>query len=198
MVRPGSEPLGRGVAKGGAVAGVYARRQDPAARRADVGPRRPGGVRPVRAAALAHARPYRRVHLAPVFHRAPRRPHRFPRARTPGRGGYARRADEAQRPLCAPFPHAGVRLHGRGHRPRTRRGCSGALEFPGMPARFNTATWIGIALGVATTAAYLIGAGRSSGYDAAATYASYVATSNLIDAFAVHAVMPSIPLKSIA
>ncbi|TMD91484.1 MAG: hypothetical protein E6I73_04200 [Chloroflexi bacterium] len=67
-----------------------------------------------------------------------------------------------------------------------------------MPARFTTATWVGIALGVATTAAYLIGAGRSFGYDAAATFASYVATPNLIDAFAVHAVMPSIPLKSIA
>ena len=62
----------------------------------------------------------------------------------------------------------------------------------------GTATGVGIVLGVATTAAYLIGAGRSFGYDAAATFASYVATPNMIDAFAVHSVLPSIPLKSIA
>ncbi|TME52036.1 MAG: hypothetical protein E6I58_16160 [Chloroflexi bacterium] len=67
-----------------------------------------------------------------------------------------------------------------------------------MPARFTKAIWVGIVLGVLTTAAYLIGAGRSFGYDAAATFASYVATPNLIDAFAVHAVLPSIPLKTIA
>ena len=58
--------------------------------------------------------------------------------------------------------------------------------------------WVGIVLGAATTAAYLIGATRSFGYDAAATFASYVATPNLIDAFAVHPVLPSIELKSIA
>ncbi len=67
-----------------------------------------------------------------------------------------------------------------------------------MPARFTKAIWVGIVLGVLTTAAYLIGAGRSFGYDAAATFASYVATPNLIDAFAVHAVLPSVPLKTIA
>jgi 4-amino-4-deoxy-L-arabinose transferase-like glycosyltransferase len=67
-----------------------------------------------------------------------------------------------------------------------------------MPARFLTPTRIGIVLGLVTAAAYLIGARRSFGYDAAATFANYVATPNLIDAFAVHPVLPSIPLKSIA
>jgi uncharacterized membrane protein len=56
----------------------------------------------------------------------------------------------------------------------------------------------GAALGIATTAAYLIGSGRSFGYDAAATFGNFVATPNLIDAFAVHSAMPSMPLKSIA
>jgi 4-amino-4-deoxy-L-arabinose transferase-like glycosyltransferase len=57
---------------------------------------------------------------------------------------------------------------------------------------------VGTALGIATTAAYLIGSGRSFGYDAAATFGNFVATPNLIDAFAVHSAMPSMPLKSIA
>src|SRR6266568_2266230 len=86
-----------------------------------------------------------------------------------------------------------------GSRNRQRRFPVGnsALEFRGMRGS-GTATWVGIVLGVATTAAYLIGAGRSFGYDAAATFASYIATPNMIDAFAVHSVLPSIPLKSIA
>src|SRR5260370_26367608 len=67
-----------------------------------------------------------------------------------------------------------------------------------MPPRFVTTTRVGIVLGIASTAAYLIGSGRSFGYDAAATFANYVATPNLIDAFAVHSALPSIPLKSIA
>jgi uncharacterized membrane protein len=62
----------------------------------------------------------------------------------------------------------------------------------------NTPIIVGAALGVATTAAYLIGSGRSFGYDAAATFGNFVATPNLIDAFAVHSAMPSMPLKSIA
>jgi 4-amino-4-deoxy-L-arabinose transferase-like glycosyltransferase len=67
-----------------------------------------------------------------------------------------------------------------------------------MPSRFINPIRVGIVLGVATTVAYLIGSGRSFGYDAAATFANYVATPNLIDAFAVHSALPSIPLKSIA
>jgi len=57
---------------------------------------------------------------------------------------------------------------------------------------------VGAALGIATAAAYLIGSGRSFGYDAAATFGNFVATPNLIDAFAVHSAMPTMPLKSIA
>ena len=67
-----------------------------------------------------------------------------------------------------------------------------------MPTRFLTPIRVGIVLGAATAIAYLIGSGRSFGYDAAATFANYVATPNLIDAFAVHSALPSIPLKSIA
>jgi hypothetical protein len=62
----------------------------------------------------------------------------------------------------------------------------------------NAPIVVGAALGVATTAVYLIGSGRSFGYDAAATFGNFVATPNLIDAFAVHSAMPSMPLKSIA
>jgi len=57
---------------------------------------------------------------------------------------------------------------------------------------------VGILLGVATTAVYLIGSGRSYGYDAAATFANFIATPSLLDAFAVHPALPSIPLKTIA
>jgi len=56
----------------------------------------------------------------------------------------------------------------------------------------------GAILGVATAAVYLIGSNRSFGYDAAATFANFVATPSLWDAFAVHSVLPSIPLKSVA
>src|SRR2546428_8837567 len=67
-----------------------------------------------------------------------------------------------------------------------------------MPPRFLTPIRAGILLGAATAGVYLIGSGRSFGYDAAATFANFVATPNLVDAFAVHSAMPSMPLKSIA
>ena len=53
-------------------------------------------------------------------------------------------------------------------------------------------------LGVATMAAYLVGANRSYGYDAAATFANFVATPSLWDAFAIHSVLPTVPIKSVA
>ncbi len=56
----------------------------------------------------------------------------------------------------------------------------------------------GIVLGLATTAVYLIGSNRSFGYDAAATFANFIATPSLWDAFAVHSALPTIELKSIA
>jgi hypothetical protein len=56
----------------------------------------------------------------------------------------------------------------------------------------------GILLGVATTAVYLVGSNRSFGYDAAATFANFVATPSLWDAFAVHSVLPTVPLKYVA
>ena len=67
-----------------------------------------------------------------------------------------------------------------------------ALSHPNAPVV------VGVALGIATVAAYLIGSGRSFAYDAAATFGNFVATPNLIDAFAVHSAMPTMPLKSIA
>ena len=56
----------------------------------------------------------------------------------------------------------------------------------------------GIILGLVTTALYMIGSRRSFGYDAAATFANFIATPSLLDAFAVHSAMPTMPLKSIA
>jgi len=57
---------------------------------------------------------------------------------------------------------------------------------------------VGTILGVATAAIYLIGSNRSFGYDAAATFANFVATPSIWDAFAVSTVLPTIPLKSVA
>src|SRR5258708_36214629 len=57
---------------------------------------------------------------------------------------------------------------------------------------------VGTILGVATTAAYLIGSGRAFGYDSAVTFANFVATPSMLDAFAVHSQQPTIPLFGIA
>jgi hypothetical protein len=65
-----------------------------------------------------------------------------------------------------------------------------------MPRRWPVLA--GILLGVATTAVYMIGSGRSYGYDAAATFGNFVATPSLLDAFAIHAALPTIPIKNIA
>jgi uncharacterized membrane protein len=59
-------------------------------------------------------------------------------------------------------------------------------------------TIAGLVIGMATTAIYLIGSNRSFGYDAAATFANFIATPSLWDSFAVHSVLPTIELKSIA
>jgi hypothetical protein len=45
---------------------------------------------------------------------------------------------------------------------------------------------------------YLVGAGRVFGYDSAVTFANFIATPSLIDAFAVHAQQATIPLAQIA
>jgi hypothetical protein len=55
-----------------------------------------------------------------------------------------------------------------------------------------------VLLGAVTAAIYLVGGRRSFGYDAAATFANFVATPSIWDAFAVSTVLPSIPLKSVA
>jgi hypothetical protein len=56
----------------------------------------------------------------------------------------------------------------------------------------------GVLLGAVTAAIYLVGGRRSFGYDAAATFANFVATPSIWDAFAVSTVLPTIPLKSVA
>ena len=56
----------------------------------------------------------------------------------------------------------------------------------------------GTILGVATVAVYLIGSNRSFGYDAAATFANFVASPSIWDAFAIRNVLPTVPLKSVA
>ena len=120
VVRRRGQPVGRRVAEGGAGPRVHARRQDPAAGRADLRARCAGGVRPVRAAALADPGPHRRLHLAPLLDREACRPHRVPGARQAGRGGHARGADAPERPLRAPVQDAGLGLHGRGDPPEAR------------------------------------------------------------------------------
>ena len=57
---------------------------------------------------------------------------------------------------------------------------------------------VGTILGVATVAVYMVGANRSYGYDAAATFANFVATPSLWDAFALHTVLPTVPIKGVA
>lgn len=57
---------------------------------------------------------------------------------------------------------------------------------------------VAVALGVATTVAYMIGSGRVFGYDAAVTFANFIATPSLWDAFAVHSALPSISIAVIA
>jgi len=57
---------------------------------------------------------------------------------------------------------------------------------------------VGVLLGAATAAAYLIGSGRVFGYDSAVTFANFIATPSLLDAFAVSTQQPTIPLAQIA
>jgi hypothetical protein len=56
----------------------------------------------------------------------------------------------------------------------------------------------GALLGVATFALYLVGSNRSFGYDAAATFANFIATPSLWDVFAVRSVIPTIPVSQVA
>jgi hypothetical protein len=49
-----------------------------------------------------------------------------------------------------------------------------------------------------TFVAYMIGSNRSFGYDAAATFANFIATPSLWDAFAVRSVLPTVPLSNVA
>src|SRR5258708_8222205 len=56
----------------------------------------------------------------------------------------------------------------------------------------------GAILGGATAAAYLVGANRSFGSDGAATFATFVATPSLWDAFPIHSVLPTVPIKLVA
>src|SRR5215831_11911703 len=62
----------------------------------------------------------------------------------------------------------------------------------------RAATPAGLALGVLTFAAYMIGSNRSFGYDAAATFANFIATPSIWDAFAVRSVIPTIPITQVA
>ncbi len=57
---------------------------------------------------------------------------------------------------------------------------------------------MGAILGAATFAVYMIGANRSFGYDAAATFANFIATPSISDAFAVRSVIPTIPVTQVA
>src|SRR2546421_10127613 len=56
----------------------------------------------------------------------------------------------------------------------------------------------GALLGVATFAIYMIGSNRSFGYDAAASFANFIATPSVWDAFALRSVIPTIPVTQVA
>ena len=56
----------------------------------------------------------------------------------------------------------------------------------------------GLLLGIATFAVYMVGSNRSFGYDAAATFANFVATPSIWDSFAVRSVIPTIPVTQVA
>ena len=58
--------------------------------------------------------------------------------------------------------------------------------------------WVGLLLGIATFAAYMIGSNRSFGYDAAASFANFIGTPSIWDAFAVRSVIPTIPVTQVA
>ncbi len=60
------------------------------------------------------------------------------------------------------------------------------------------ATIAGAVLGAATFAVYMVGSNRSFGYDAAATFANFIGTSSIWDAFAVRSVIPTIPVTQVA
>src|SRR5438093_7857175 len=68
----------------------------------------------------------------------------------------------------------------------------------GMGPSSNRAALAGTLLGVATFAAYMIGSNRSLGYDAAASFANFIATPSIWDAFAVRSVIPTIPVTQVA
>jgi 4-amino-4-deoxy-L-arabinose transferase-like glycosyltransferase len=57
---------------------------------------------------------------------------------------------------------------------------------------------LSVALGLLTFAVYMVGSNRSFGYDAAATFANFVATPSIWDAFAVRSVIPTIPVTQVA
>ena len=44
----------------------------------------------------------------------------------------------------------------------------------------------------------MLGSNRSFGYDAAASFANFIATPSLLDAFAVRSVIPTIPVAQVA
>jgi hypothetical protein len=93
-------------------------------------------------------------------------------------------------------------MEGRRRFSLSRRG-EGQGEGPKakLPSAMQSSKWpaiAGILLGAGTAAAYLVGSNRSFGYDAAATFANFVATPSLWDAFAVHGVLPTVPLKYVA
>ncbi len=64
--------------------------------------------------------------------------------------------------------------------------------------RHREPAFVGAILGVATAVAYLVGSGRVFGYDSAVTFANFIATPSVLDAFAVHSQQPTIPIATIA
>src|SRR5213082_3889009 len=91
--------------------------------------------------------------------------------------------------------------------PRTRAKTSKSLSGTsantehGLPHSWGSAPRsgaMGLLLGVLTFAVYMVGSNRSFGYDAAATFANFIATPSLLDAFAFRSVIPTIPVTQVA
>src|SRR5437667_12605832 len=99
---------------------------------------------------------------------------------------------------CTPPPTGGRRSKCGRKKPCLPRLRGSTRRSRGMGPSSNRAALAGTLLGVATFAVYMIGSNRSFGYDAAASFANFIATPSLWDAFAYRCVIPTIPVTQVA
>src|SRR5256884_1521608 len=99
---------------------------------------------------------------------------------------------------CRPPPTRGKTSKCCRKKPCLPRLLGSTRRSRGMGPSSNRAALAGTLLGVATFAVYMIGSNRSFGYDAAASFANFIATPSLWDAFAYRSVIPTIPVTQVA